>query len=360
MPEASVTRNINIPFSTLFKVVLLVVGLYFAYQILDVLALVFVAIIFSTALDPSVDWLQRWHLPRSLAVLLIYVLLFASISLILTLMAPPLVDQLGELANRLPSYYNQLLASVSRLQGVAGDQAAATLQQALQSLGASLAQATTSLISTVVGVFGGLLQFIIVLVITFYLIVQENGLKRFVHSLTPVQHQAYVGELLHRIQEKLGRWLRGELLLMLVVGVMTYVALQLVGMDYALVLGLWAGITELIPYLGPILGAIPAVLLALTISPLQAVLTLLAYVVVQQLEGHIIVPLVMRRAVGLNPIVSIVVIMIGVKLDGVVGAIMSIPVATAAAVVLSDYMEARRRGAGGVGLTEPGEAGPVS
>lgn len=319
--------------------------LYFVYQILDVLALVFVAIILSTALDPWVDWFQRNRVPRGLAMLIIYFLLFVVISLVLILMVPALATQLGQLANSFPYYYGKLAAGFYSWETGAGDSVSAALQQTLQSLGASLAQATSSVLSTVAGIFGGLLQFMVVLVMTYYLVVDETGLKRFIRSLTPSQHQDYIWDLMTRIQHKLGLWLRGQLLLMLVIGLLTYVGLAvlkgfgLVQMDYILVLALWAGLTEVVPYIGPVLGGIPAVFIALAVSPVQALIVLGLYVLIQQLENNFIVPMVMKKAVGLNPIVSIVVVLVGAKLGGVVGALMSIPVATAIAVVLSDVFD---------------------
>ncbi|MBI5466496.1 MAG: AI-2E family transporter [Candidatus Kerfeldbacteria bacterium] len=345
MPQDTSLRNINVSFVVLLKIVLMILALYFLYQVLDVLALVFVAIVLSTALDPWVDWFQRNHVPRSLAMLIIYFVLFVVISLVVVLMVPPLVAQLGQLASSFPYYYSKLAAGFSSWETGAGDDISATLQQTLQSLGSSLANATSSVLSTVAGIFGGLVQFVVALVMTYYLVVDETGLKRFIRSLTPSRHQDYVWDLMSRIQRKLGLWLRGQLLLMLVVGVMTYIGLailkafNLVQMDYILVLALWAALTEVVPYIGPVLGGIPAVFLALAVSPIQALIVLGLYVLVQQLENNLLVPVIMKRAVGLNPIVSIVVILIGAKLGGIVGALICIPVATALAVVLSDVFD---------------------
>lgn len=337
----TVTHKVDISIATFFKVVVLLAATYFLYQVLDVLALVFVAIIFATALEPAVSWLQRNHIPRALSVLIMYLLIFLVFSLIVVLIVPPLVTQLTELAKSFPDYYNRLVSAFSTLDAGAQDEVSQSLQQGLQNLGANLAQATSSILATLVGVFGGILQFMVTLVIAFYLVVNEDGVKRFVRSITPSSYQPYVTQLMHRIQLKLGSWLRGQLLLMLIIGVLTYVGLSLLGMEYALVLALWAGLTEIVPYVGPILGAIPAVFLAFSISPLEALLVLGLYTVIQQLENNIITPMVMKRAVGLNPVVSIVVILIGAKLGGVVGAIISIPLATTVAVFLSDFFEKR-------------------
>jgi predicted PurR-regulated permease PerM len=341
MAQDSTNRTINIPFTTLLKVLLVIVLFYFFYAVFDVLALLFIAIIFSTALNPWVDWMQEKHIPRPLGVLFIYLGIFSLLTIILILLVPPLVEQLGELASNLPYYYNKLVASFSTAGGAFNDEVAATLQQVLQSAGSSLASVTTSVFSTLAGIFGGLIQFVSVFVITFYLIVKENGVRKFIHSVTPLQYQDKMSGTMSKIQEKLGFWFRGELILMFVVGLLSYIGLTIWGMEYALVLALWAGLTEIIPYVGPVIGAIPAVALAFSISPTKALGVLIIYVLVQQIENNLLVPVIMKKAVGLNPVISIIVILIGAKIGGMMGALMAIPVATVLAVIMSDFCDKR-------------------
>ncbi len=340
MLQDTPTRPLDISFAALWKIVLIGLLVYLAYLILDILAILLVAIILATAIDPWVDWMQRYKLPRSLSLVIIYLLLFLFIAVIAIIMIPPLASQLADLAKTLPYYYEKIMLGVTNVGGTGfQDEISVTVQRALQSLGSSLASATGSILASVASVFGGIMEFIITLVITFYLVVDENGLKRFIVSVTPAEKQSYLEGLLERIQIKLGAWLRGQLLLMLIIGAMSYIGLLLFGMPYALVLALWAGLTEIIPYIGPILGAIPAVLLALSISPLHALLIVGLYVLIQQSENNIIVPAVMKRAVGLNPIVSILAVMIGYSIAGVVGAVIAIPLAAIAGMILSDLFD---------------------
>ena len=333
--------KLDISVALLLKVLIVVAAVYFLYRVLDVLVLVFVAIIFATALEPAVNWMNRNHIPRVLAVLMLYLVIFLVLSLIVVLMVPPLVSQVTELARSFPYYYERLLSIFSYVSGSGQDEVAGTLQQSLQNLGANLTQATSSIVATLVSIFGGILQFIVLLTVDFYLVIEEDGIIRFIRTVTPSTYQPYISQMMRRLKSKLGLWLRGQLLLMLIIGVLTYIGLTLLGAKYALILALWAGITEIIPYVGPILGAVPAVFLALSVSPLQALLVVALYLVVQQLENNIIVPMVMRRTVGLNPIVSIIAIAIGAKLGGVIGAILSIPVAVSVGVFLSDFFEKR-------------------
>ena len=338
---ANEMTKLDISAGTWLKALVIVAAVYFLYRVIDVLALVFVAIIFATALEPSVNWLNRRRIPRALSVLILYLVIFFVLSLIIVLMVPPLIDQVTELARSFPYYYEKLLSVFSYVSGTGQDQVAISLQQSLQSLGANLTQATSSILSTLVSIFGGIFQFIILLTVAFYLVIEEDGIMRFIRSVTPSAYQPYIVQMMRRLKAKLGSWLRGQLLLMLIIGLLTYLGLSLLGARYALVLSMWAGVTEIIPYVGPILGAVPAVFLALSVSPLQALLVAAMYLVVQQLENNVIVPMVMRRTVGLNPIISIIAIAIGAKLGGVIGAVLSIPVAVSVGVFLSDFFEKR-------------------
>ena len=171
------------------------------------------------------------------------------------------------------------------------------------------------------------------------MVVEEDAMKKLVWSVTPEKNQTYIIDLINRMQKKIGLWFRGQLLLCFTIFLLTYIGLSILGIKYALVLAILAGLTEFVPYLGPVIGAVPAVFLAFTQSPLLALFTLILYIVVQQVENNILVPKVMEKAVGINPIVSIAVLMIGFQLAGIVGAILSIPVATAAGVIIKDVFD---------------------
>ncbi|NQV13085.1 MAG: AI-2E family transporter, partial [Parcubacteria group bacterium] len=174
---------------------------------------------------------------------------------------------------------------------------------------------------------------------SFYFTVQEDSLKKFIRSLAPMKHRPYIENLAGRIQKQIGYWLRGQIMLGLVVGIMLYVGLSLLGVKYALILAILGGLLEIVPYLGPIISAVPAVFLAFTQRPILALFVLILYIAVQQLENHILVPKVMQRVVGLNPLVTIIVILVGVKVAGIIGGILAVPIATAIQVFLSDIFE---------------------
>jgi predicted PurR-regulated permease PerM len=332
-PKDSLT--IHISSMSLLKVLAVLAILAFLYMVWDIIVLLFISLIFAASLGPSINWMEQKKIPRAAGILLIYVVLVFVLSLVVVLIIPPITEQVDQLAATFPFYYERFFELFGSL-SIEND-ISQTLQGSLQSVGQTLSGYTGSVVNTVSGIFGGLTTFLLVLVLTFYFSVKKDGLKYFVRSVTPLKYHKYTMNMFIRVQDKLGLWLRGQLLLSGIIFVVTWVGLMILGVKYALVLALIAGITEVIPFIGPIIGAIPAVFLAFLQSPLKALLVVILYLVIQQLEGNVIVPKVMQKTVGLNPIVVIVVILVGAKVAGILGALLSIPVAVTLMTVAGDW-----------------------
>ncbi|MDP3043303.1 MAG: AI-2E family transporter [bacterium] len=342
MTENKQPININISTSTIIKVISIFLLLYFVYLIKDVLAILFIALIFSSALDPWVDWMQSKKIPRAAGILLIYFILFIIISSVLYLIIPPIAEQVGELATNFPRYLEKIISGFSAFKeysiehGLIDD-----IKESLGSISSNLQKAAGGIFSTVANIFGGIFSFFLVLVMTFYMVVEENAIKKLVWSIAPVKHQSYIMQLINRMQIKIGLWLRGQLVLSFIIFILIYAGLSILGVKYALVLALIAGLVEFVPYLGPMLAAIPAVFLAFTQAPMLALFVAALYYIIQLVENNILVPKIMQKAVGLNPIVSIAVLLMGFKIAGVAGAILSIPVATAVSVFINDLFDSK-------------------
>lgn len=331
------SQTINISTSTILRVIFILLALVFLYLIRDILMVVFVAIVIAAAINGPVSWLQKYKVPRLLGVIFICLFLFLLLALIVTLIFPPLAEQIKQLAAHFPELMEKIGLSFQEWWGkykIEGN-----LQALLDTVGDKLDQAASSVFGTIIGLFGGLISAMIILVISFYLAVQEKGAKRFLVSLTPSEHQSYVSDLIERIENKIGGWLRGQLLLMFIIGCLTYIGLYFLEVKYALTLALIAALLEIIPYIGPILAAIPAAILAFLQAPFLALLVILLYIVIQQLENYIIYPQVMKRTVGLNPIVIIIVMLMGAKLAGILGIILAVPVAAAIAEFTKDLQK---------------------
>lgn len=330
-------RQVEISMGVVFRTVLLIVAIWFLYMVREILALLFVAILIVTAIDPVVDYLQKKKFPRSLGVLAVYASLFLAIGLAVSFVVPPLISQMEDFAEKVPVYLEKISAYTGSANTYFTDHSIAlNMRQITGSLDNGMASLPKTIFSETVGLVHNVISIIIVLVMAFYMTVKEDGIKKFIISITPGKHKEYAASLTERAELKIGRWVQGQFLLMFIIFMLDFVGLSLIGIPYALPLAIFAGIMEIVPYVGPIVSAIPGVVLGLLISPMTGLITLLLYFFAQQFESHIVVPQVMKKAVGLNPIAVILALLIGLKLGGVLGAILAIPLATVVSVFVED------------------------
>jgi predicted PurR-regulated permease PerM len=329
------SQTVNISTSTIIRFVLILLALGFLFLIRDILLIVVVSVIIAAAATGPVNWLHSRHVPRLLGVVFVYLLLLLLLASVIALVFPPLAEQVRQLSSNFPGFLDKINLNLKEWWG--GYKIEGNLQSFLNQIGNKLSESTASVFSTIVSLFGGIFSATVILVISFYLTVQEKGIKRFFISLTPQDRQQYTSDLVERIGVKIGGWLRGQLLIMLIVGLLVYLGLTLLGVKYALTLALIAGILEIVPYVGPIISAIPGIILAFLQAPILGLLVLILYIVIQQLENYVIFPQVMKKTVGLNPIVIIIAMLIGAKLAGILGIILSVPLTAAITEFVKDF-----------------------
>ena len=327
------TQKFDISTSTIFRFILIIVGLVFLFLIRDILLMVFIALIIAAAIDAPVDWLARHKVRRTLGAAIIYLLVAALLISFIYWALPSLAGQLKELASISPDSLNQLIADISIFHQKLGADYA---QKLLSNLSDQLYSATGNIFGTAANVFGGVFSALMIMVMSFYLVVQDKGIKKFLSSITPIDHRAYVVSLAERIQTKLGRWLRAQLLIMTIVAALVFLGLFFLKVEFALILAVLAGILEIIPYIGPVLAGFMAVSLAFLQSPLLALLVLILFVAVHQVEGYILIPQIMKRVIGINPLVVIISMVIGAKLMGILGVVVAVPIVATASVFLGD------------------------
>lgn len=329
---------IQISVGTILKVVGVLLGLYLAWVIRDILALVFLALFLTALMQPAADAGAKVKIPRGITVLLLYIFVFGFLGLLIVLLVPTLVDEAVKIATLIGSRWDEINGAMGWVKDMA---AKYSLQNNVASGLASVQGQAANLIGgafkTVADIFGGIAAFIIILVMAFYLVTQEGKATSLVRDWIPAKHHDFALHMFDVLQQKIGQWFGGQVLLCVIIGAIYYVGLLLIGIDNALVLALFGGLTEFIPYLGPILGGIPILFVAFAESPIKGFLALGLLVLIQQAENHLIVPKVMQRALGLNPLVSIVSMLIGAKLFGIVGMLLAIPVATAAMLALKEW-----------------------
>lgn len=332
---------VSISTSTFIKILLIALLLWVGYLILDILILLFVALILASLIDPLADWFQKHKLHRGTAVIIVYVILLGLLALIGLILVPAAVTQFSQLSANFGHYWTKALSEMANFKDFLDrygllDNLTNYLPSALQ----SSSETVQKVIGSVFGFFGGIFSLILVLVLTFYLVVEENGIKKFIRVVAPESQREYLSGLWERIKEKLGMWLRGQLILDLVIGVLSYIGLLALDVQYALILGIMAGLFETIPYAGPIFTAIIAVFITFlqTGGWLKPLMVAIVFLVIQQLENNFLVPKVMKKAVGLNPVISILALLIGFRLIGVVGALLAIPTVTLLTIIWSDIL----------------------
>lgn len=341
-------RSIVITTSSVLRIVLVLLLLWFLYVIRDVIVMVFIAFALSSAISPWVDALQRRRIPRAASTIMIAGLFFGLLSLTVVLIVPALIEEIRTLTTKLPDLYSSVSGKLFSVDGQPDTATAlSTLEKNLQSFTQGLLSLTGSIFGTLSSVFGGVASFLTVLVISFFMSIEENGPRKLIQSLAPVKYQPYLVQLVAKVQQKMGDWLRGQLLLSGIIAVVTYIGLTLLGVKFALVLALFAGFMEIIPFIGPVLGAIPAVFFAASQSSLLVLLVIIFYIVIQQLENNFLVPKVMQRTVGLHPLVILLAVMIGARVGGFLGVILAVPIATIVDVFINDLFEDRRMRRGG-------------
>ncbi len=335
------SRSIDITWSGLWKVFALVLVLSLLYLASDVLLAVLLAIILSAAFDLPVTYLEKHKVPRILGTFMLFALAVLVLALIAYTIVPLAIFEV-----------NNFLGSLHKTSGTIFDilqssQAIEALNKSLNSLSNALISGSTSLIDIVANFLGGAFLALSVFVLSFYLTLGRDGVEKFLVAVVPEAYEDVVLATFVSMRKKIGYWLEGQVFLSFGMGVSVFLGLWLLGVKYSLVLGILAGILELVPFVGPIFSGSMAVLVATGSSMTLAIYTLFLFIVLQQLESHVLVPAVTRYTTSLHPVAVLIALLIGGKIFGFVGLILAVPVAVFAQELMEGYTQtkAKRRSA---------------
>jgi len=306
-------RKIEISHKTVIFTLLLLAGVWLLYFLRQIILQVFVALLIMTIVNPLVRRLQRFKIPRAVSILVIYLLILGFLSLVVGLILPPLFEQTKNFAVSIPEYLGNIDTPFFK-----GSEIAAQLAQ---DLGAIPSQA----VKVGVSFFSNILSVVTVFVFAFYLLLQRNKLDDQLSNLVGEENSKRIARVIDNLELKLGGWARAELILMTIVGTLSYIGFLALGIPFALPLAILAGLLETVPTLGPILGAIPAVIVGFGVSQFAGFGVAILAFFIQQLENYVIVPKVMQDSVGVSPIVTLFALIVGFKIAGVVGAILAVP-----------------------------------
>jgi predicted PurR-regulated permease PerM len=326
-------------------VVSLVVGsFYFLWRIQEVLLLMLLAILFATSIEPLVNRLRRGPFSRGQGILLVYTILFALVAAVIFFYVPGLVEQIGRFVETLPERIAALRPLIEQigfrplrellLRGIGEAQPAVerTLEQPVTPTAPEvLVEAGGALAHT-------LFSIVTIFLLAYYWLTERAAIKRAVLRVAPASRSQQINAIWLAVEAKLGGWVRGQLLIMLAIGLMAGFAFVALDLPNPLVLAVLAGLCEIVPIIGPFLAFLPAFLVALTIVPLKALILIPVVVVLQQIEGNVLIPRVMSHTVGISPLTVILGILIGSVLYGLAGAFLAVPVAAAIQVILNEIL----------------------
>jgi predicted PurR-regulated permease PerM len=302
-------------------------------QVVNLLLILLVAIVFAEGMRPLVNRLTEARLPRPLAIAVVYAAFIVLLAVLITLLVQPIVDEATSLAHNLPSYQKSIESTVASWQRALnlGGSGSPNIGN---TLAGSLDTAKNVLLTIGGYIVGVLVNLVLVLVIGFLWLVTADRLKHFVVDLLPPRHQALAADVFSDMGQRMGGFLRATAINMVVVGILTGVACTALGLPSAVLLGIFAGLTAAIPLVGPFLGIVPPLLLGLTLGTGHAVLVGVVLLIVQLLDANLVVPQVMNRVVSLPALAVVVALLIGGALQGLIGALLAVPVASALQVVL--------------------------
>lgn len=346
---------------SVFKASLVVIGVWFlsqiAVELADIMITFLIALFLSAAFNPAVNKIQSWGISREFSIIIMFVLVFGFIILLIGSIVPIIAQQLTQIAQDIETWIRAFLsrppqensfipedirvAIMDFLDQANSRELFTTIADNIESIANNLTNFAEKGFDIVSSTIGAIFNFILVLLLTFFLVLDKNNMSEFFQSLFPRKYQGYLNEKLEKVQKKIGEWVHGQILLFFIVGGAAYLFFLIMDIPYALTLAMVFGMAEFIPYVGPAISFILSAPVAFNESVIAGLALVIFYAVLQFVEGNFIVPLVMQKAVGLPPIVTLLALIIGASfpqyINPVLGMILAVPVSTIISIFIQDY-----------------------
>jgi len=342
--------RISITSGTIVTALFIVVGAYAFWLLRGLALLVLTAIVIASAIEPGVAFFIRHRLPRFMSAVLIYVLVFGSVFALLYFFFPPIIADAANFLSAAPQYLDTLSATTpfsgiaNKADLLSGQVGTQTLVQTLLSFQSAFSATSGGILQLFVTFFGGIFSLTLVIVLSFYFALQDTGVDDFLRMVMPAAHEEYAVDLWKRAQKKIGLWMQGQILLSVIVGILVYLGLLIIGIPYALLLSVFTAIAEIIPIFGSLIAGTAAVVVGYSDGGIAlAAIVVGLYIVVNQFESNLIYPLIVKKVVGVPPLLVIVGLIAGYTLAGFLGAVLSVPVAAVMLEFLSDFDKRKRR-----------------
>jgi predicted PurR-regulated permease PerM len=354
MPNIGMDKELRISISagTIFTALCIIAGAYLFWRLRDLSLLVLTAIVIASAIEPGVAFFIRYRIPRFLSALIVYVLVFGSIFGLLYFFFPPIIADAANFLSTLPQYLDALNSStpLSSLVNPSDliDKAGGTgsIVQTLLSFQSIFSASSAGIFHLFVTFFGGIFSLLLVIVLSFYFALQDTGVDDFLRMVLPIKYEHYAVDLWKRSQKKIGLWMQGQILLSVIVGILVYLGLLIIGIPYALLISVFTALAEIIPVFGSLMAGTVAVIVAFSTGGISLALIVAGlYIVVNQFESNLIYPLIVKKIVGIPPLLVIVALIAGYTLVGFLGVLLSVPIAAVLLELLSDFDKRKRKAA---------------
>ncbi|MGD0328805.1 MAG: AI-2E family transporter [Minisyncoccia bacterium] len=342
--------RVSITTGTIVAALCIVGGVYVLWLLHNLVLLVLTAIIIASAIEPGIIFLIRRRIPRFASALLMYVLVFGLLFSLFYFFFPPIIADAANFLSVAPHYLNTLSApnsfsSIANATDFIGGQGGTqSLMHTLLSIQSAFSASSGGVLQLFITFFGGIFSLVLVIVLSFYFALQDTGVDDFLRLVMPVAYENYSVDLWKRAQKKIGLWMQGQILLSVIVGVLVYLGLLIIGVPYALLLAVFTAIAEIIPIFGSLIAGAAAVVVGFSNGGIAlAVIVLGLYIVVNQFESNLIYPLIVKKVVGIPPLLVIVGLIAGYLLAGFLGALLAVPIAAVALEFISDFDKRKRR-----------------
>jgi predicted PurR-regulated permease PerM len=368
MPELLVRFSLASVAQSAFTILGILIGAWVVYQLKDKLLLLLLGFFVASIIDPTVRMMEKWGFPRGVAILVHYFLLLFIVVFLLVSLIPIIAEQMQNIASLLTTYVsafrqdptlhipllgpdvNSRLTELTRT--LLDNLSIGQFATSLQTLGQNMSQVASSWVVFATQVAGSVVGFfvkmVIVLVLAFFIQIEKEKIRQWFAGFFAFKYRSYMDDKADAVHQKIAQWARGQLTLGFAIGLLVFVALNILGMgEYAATLAVLAGMTEFIPYIGPLIAAVPAVIIALSQGGfVWALIVIGVYYVIQWCENNLLVPLIMKRAVGISPIAVMFAMLVGVSFPDIVhpilGLLLAVPAATIITIFLEDWRQMRQ------------------
>ncbi len=331
-------KILDISWESIFKVFLVFLFIYFLFLVKDILILIIFALIISVLFNPAIDFLQKIRIPRVLATGFVYILVFGSLGSSVYLISLSFIPEIKQFAGLFSHYFEVLTPALKGL----GVEVFESFEVFIATLEKWLMGASTNILSALSAIFGGIFSAFVIFSIAFFFSLEGKWNERMIRLLFPKKYEDSALSVWNKSQKKISGWFGARILCCVFVGLASFLVLKLLKIDYALSLSLFAGITNIIPILGPIFAGAIITILVLLEDWLKAVFVFIAFILIQQIEGNILNPILSKKFIGLPPALVLISLIIGAKLWGILGAVLAIPLAGILFEFIGDFLKKRK------------------